>query len=267
MLAYPHIDPVAVAIGPLKVHWYGLMYLFGIGVAWWLARRRCARPDSPVRREQLDDLIFYAAMGVVLGGRIGYSLFYQFEQLLENPLWLFKVWEGGMSFHGGLLGVIFAVWLYARRIGQPFWAVIDFVAPLVPPGLFAGRLGNFINAELWGRPTELPWGMVFPTDPTGLPRHPSQLYEAALEGLLLFVVLYWFSARPRPRMAVSGLFLTGYGLSRFLVEYLREPDAYLGLQLLDLSRGQWLCVPMIAFGIALIAWAYARRERLEGRPA
>lgn len=267
MLSYPQIDPVLVAIGPIKVHWYGIMYLVAIGIGWWLARRRCNNRWSPITPEQLDDLVFYAAMGVVLGGRIGYTLFYQFDNLLEDPLWLFKVWEGGMSFHGGMLGVIFAMWLYARKIGKPFWSTIDFVAPLVPPGLFFGRLGNFINGELWGRPTDAPWGMVFPHDHAQLPRHPSQLYEAALEGLVLFVLLYWFSAKPRPRMAVSGLFLMGYGAARFAVEFVREPDADIGLQLLGLSRGQWLCVPMLVFGLILLVVAYRRRQYPEGSPA
>jgi phosphatidylglycerol:prolipoprotein diacylglycerol transferase len=259
MLPYPEIDPVAFSAGPLRVHWYGLAYLAGLALAWWLAVRRSARPDSPVQREQVDDLIFYGALGVVLGGRLGYALFYGSDRLAEDPGWLLRVWQGGMSFHGGLLGVVAAVYLFGRRRRIGFGPLLDFVAPLVPLGLALGRLGNFIGQELWGRPTDVPWAMVFPRDPLQLARHPSQLYQFALEGVLLFVILFWFSARPRPTWAVAGLFSLGYGCLRFFVEFFREPDAHIGFQALGwMTRGQLLCLPMIALGICLIAVAYHR---------
>ncbi|HUH36962.1 MAG TPA: prolipoprotein diacylglyceryl transferase [Spongiibacteraceae bacterium] len=261
MLKHPDFDPVAVHLGPLAVHWYGLMYLAGFGCAWYLAVRRCRRADSPLARQQVDDLIFYGAMGVVLGGRLGYALFYHFDRVLDDPLWLLRVWEGGMSFHGGLLGVVVAMLWYARRLGVDAGRLGDFVAPLVPLGLFFGRIGNFIGQELWGRPTDLPWAMVFPQDPLQLARHPSQLYQAALEGLALFALLWWFSSRPRPTWSVTGLFLAGYGVARFLVEFAREPDAHIGFDLLGwLTRGQLLSLPMIAAGLALLLWS-CRRDR------
>ncbi len=257
MLPYPEIDPVAFALGPVKVHWYGLTYLAGIAFGWWLAASRTARPGSPLRREQVDDLIFYAAMGVVLGGRLGYTLFYGGDRLAQDPAWILRVWEGGMSFHGGFLGVLFAMWLFGRRRGIRYWVLMDFVAPLVPVGLALGRLGNFIGQELWGRPTDVPWAMVFPADPLQLPRHPSQLYQFALEGMLLFAILIWFSRKPRPVMAVSGVFSLGYGCLRFFAEFFREPDAHLGFQALGwVTRGQILCLPMIALGLYLLYRAY-----------
>jgi phosphatidylglycerol:prolipoprotein diacylglycerol transferase len=260
MLTYPAIDPVAVSLGPLKVHWYGLAYLAGLAFAWWLAHRRCRRPDSPLAASQVDDLIFYSALGVVLGGRIGYVLFYGGERLAEDPSWLLRVWEGGMSFHGGFLGVILANLLYARRQGIPFVALLDFVAVLTPLGLALGRLGNFIGQELWGRATDVPWAMVFPRDPLQLPRHPSQLYQFALEGMLLFLVILWFSRRPRPRGAVAGVFAAGYALLRFFAEFFREPDAHIGFQAFGwMTRGQLLCLPMLAIGLYLIWNAYGRR--------
>lgn len=259
MLVYPQIDPVAVAIGPLKVHWYGLAYLAGLAFAWWLAARRSARPDSPLQRGQVDDLIFYCALGVVLGGRIGYTLFYGLGQLAEDPTWALRVWEGGMSFHGGLLGVILASWLYARRQRVPFGRLLDFVAPLAPLGLALGRLGNFVGQELWGRPSDVPWAMVFPRDPLQLPRHPSQLYQFALEGMTLFVLLLLFSRRPRPTWALSGAFALGYGVLRFAVEFFRQPDAHIGFQAFGwMTRGQLLCLPMIALGLYLLWYAYRR---------
>jgi phosphatidylglycerol:prolipoprotein diacylglycerol transferase len=260
MLTYPAIDPVAFSLGPVKVHWYGLTYLAGLAFAWWLARRLSTRPGSPLRREQIDDLIFYAALGVVLGGRIGYVVFYGGQRLADDPGWLLRVWEGGMSFHGGLLGVIIAMALFARRHAISLLSLLDFVAVLTPVGLGLGRLGNFIGQELWGRPTDVPWAMVFPRDPLQLPRHPSQLYQFALEGMLLFAVLYLFSRRPRPAGAVGGLFCLGYGVLRFFVEFFREPDAHIGFQAFGwLTRGQLLCVPMVAVGVALLWYAYRRR--------
>lgn len=262
MLVHPNFDPVAVAIGPLAVHWYGLMYLGGFAAAWWLAHRRARRADSPVSRAQIDDLVFYAAVGVVLGGRIGYVLFYNFGQFLQQPLWLFKVWEGGMSFHGGLLGVIAAMWLFARVRQIEFGRLLDFVAPLAPIGLGLGRLGNFIGQELWGRATDVPWAMLFPKDPSQLPRHPSQLYQFALEGVLLFTIVWWFSSRPRPTWAVGGLFALCYGLFRFIVEFFREPDSHIGFEAFGwMSRGQELSLPMIAIGAIALIYAYTRQPR------
>ncbi|MAL99883.1 MAG: prolipoprotein diacylglyceryl transferase [Alteromonadaceae bacterium] len=259
MLQHPRFDPVAISIGPLDIHWYGLTYLFGFLAGWWLGTRRARKPWSPLNEAQVGDLIFYIAMGVILGGRFGYVLFYNFDKFIENPLWLFMVWTGGMAFHGGLIGVILAMVLFARRLGITFFQLADFVAPLVPLGLAAGRLGNFINGELWGRPTDVPWAMVFPGTGDGIARHPSQIYQFLLEGLLLFAVLWWFSARPRPRMAVSGLFLLGYGLLRFIAEFFREPDAHLGFVALDwMSMGQILSVPMIIAGAILLVLAYRR---------
>ena len=258
MLTYPNIDPVALDLGPLKVHWYGLMYVIGFAGAWWLGNRRARQ--AGFTRDQVGDLIFYGAMGVILGGRLGSVLFYNFSSFLADPWMIFRIWEGGMSFHGGLLGVLVAMGLFARKTRRGFFEITDFVAPLVPVGLFTGRLGNFINGELWGRPTDLPWGMVFP-HVDAVPRHPSQLYEAALEGVLLFIVLWLFSARPRPVMAVSGLFLLGYGGFRFLVEFAREPDAWIGFVALDwMSMGQVLSAPMILAGAGLLYWAYRKRS-------
>jgi phosphatidylglycerol:prolipoprotein diacylglycerol transferase len=256
MLAHPQIDPIAFAIGPLAVRWYGLMYLVGFGAGWWLGRRRIAKELAPVTREQLDDLVFYAVLGVILGGRLGYVLFYKPGYYLQHPLEIAAVWQGGMSFHGGLLGVMAAMAYAAWRKGVPYLALMDFVAPLCPLGIAAGRLGNFINGELWGRVTGVPWGMVF-RGAGPAPRHPSQLYEFALEGVALFFLLWWFSSKPRPRGRVSALFLIGYGTFRFIAEFGREPDAFLGFLALGLTMGQWLCLPMIAGGIAL--WAWSRR--------
>ncbi len=257
MLPYPEIDPVAIALGPVKIHWYGLTYLAGIAFGWWLAVKRSARPDSPVARGQVDDLIFYSALGVVLGGRFGYALFYGGEKLAEDPTWLLRVWQGGMSFHGGFLGVLFAMFLFARRHKIGFWPLMDFVAPLVPLGLGLGRLGNFIGQELWGRATDVPWAMVFPRDPLQLARHPSQLYQFALEGVLLFAVVFWFSSKPRPTCAVSGVFSLGYGCVRFFAEFFREPDQHLGFQAFGwVTRGQILSLPMIALGVILLVIAY-----------
>tara|TARA_R110002110_G_scaffold205066_7_gene416923 strand:- start:45753 stop:46607 length:855 start_codon:yes stop_codon:yes gene_type:complete len=260
MLPYPEIDPVAIALGPVKVHWYGLAYLVGLGFAWWLAVRRTAQPWSVLRREQVDDLIFYAALGVVLGGRLGYAIFYGGDKLMDDPSWLLRVWQGGMSFHGGLLGVIFAAYIFARRQSIDFGGLLDFIAPLAPLGLALGRLGNFIGQELWGRASDAPWAMVFPRDPLQLARHPSQLYQFALEGVLLFVIVFWFSRTRRPTWAVAGVFSLGYGCLRFVAEFFREPDAHLGFQALGwVTRGQLLSLPMIALGIYLLWRAYSRQ--------
>ncbi len=266
MLTYPDIDPVAVAIGPLKVHWYGLMYLVGFAGGWWLGRTRARRPNSGWTPQQVDDLLFYIVLGVVLGGRLGYVLFYSFPQFIEHPLTLFRIWEGGMSFHGGLLGVLVAMWIYGRRGGRSFFQLTDFIAPLVTIGLGAGRIGNFINGELWGKVTGLPWGMQlpcrwYPGYCEGLaeaklspPVHPSQLYEALLEGLVLFLILWIYASRPRPTMAVSGLFLICYGIFRFGVELVRLPDAHLGYLTLGwVTMGQVLSLPMIIAG-AILFW-------------
>ncbi len=271
MIAYPQIDPVLVALGPLKVHWYGLMYLLAFASAWWLGRRRANLANSIIQPQQIDDLIFYGAVGVVLGGRIGSVLFYNFDSFLADPLYLLRIWQGGMSFHGGFLGVLIAMALYRRKLGCRFFELTDFIAPLVPLGLAAGRFGNFINAELWGAPSNLPWAIKlscaqFPptnyTDYAGplcySPRHPSQLYEMLLEGLVLFIALWFLSSKPRPVMAVSGYFLLLYGVARSSVELVRLPDAHIGYMMNTdwLTRGFVLSVPMIIVGLAFIIYAY-----------
>ena len=263
MLTYPQIDPVAVALGPLKIHWYGLMYLVGIGGAWLLASRRLKDFDPAWSKEKLSDLVFWVAMGVILGGRLGYALFYDLPAYAADPLKIVRVWEGGMSFHGGLIGVMLATWWFGRRNGKSFFQLMDFIAPLVPIGLGAGRIGNFINAELWGKVSDVPWAMIFPTGGP-LPRHPSQLYQFALEGVALFVILWIYSRKPRPTMAVSGLFAACYGVFRFIVEFVRVPDAQLGYLAFGwLTMGQVLCVPMILGGIGLMIYAY-RRKAVQG---
>jgi len=261
MLTYPDIDPVALSLGPLKIHWYGIMYLVGFGAAWWLGNLRARLPGSPLATEQISDLIFYGALGAVLGGRVGYILFYDFANYLENPLTILKVWEGGMAFHGGLIGVAVAMWLYSRKLNLRFFVVTDFLAPLVPIGLGAGRIGNFINGELWGRTTDVPWGMVFPYAGE-LPRHPSQLYQAGMEGLFLFLILWFYSNKPRPTMAVSGLFLIGYGIFRIVAEFFRQPDAHIGYLALGwLTEGQLLSLPMVIAGVILMLFAYRRQAQ------
>ncbi|MEZ5511628.1 MAG: prolipoprotein diacylglyceryl transferase [Gammaproteobacteria bacterium] len=261
MLKYPEINPVAISIGPLDIRWYGIMYLVGFVAGFLLLNRRAKRPNSGWTTEQVSDLIFYGAMGVILGGRIGYILFYNFSAFLNDPLTLFKVWQGGMSFHGGLLGVMIAVWLFARHTKKSYWDILDYGAPIVPIGLGLGRIGNFIGGELYGRITDGPWGMVFPTGGE-LARHPSQLYQATLEGLALFTILWFFSRKPRPRYAVSGLFALFYGIFRFVVEFAREPDAHLGFIAFDwLTMGQLLSVPLILVGVFLLYLAYGRQSR------
>ncbi len=259
MIAYPDIDPVAFELGPVAVRWYGISYIVGIGAAWWLLARRARRAEYGWSAEQVSDLIFFGAVGAILGGRLGYVLFYNLPAYLSEPLAIFKVWQGGMSFHGGLLGVFVALWWLSRRLQRPLFAVTDYLIPVVPVGLFCGRLGNFANGELWGAPTGLPWGMIFP-DPRagGVPRHPSQLYEAGLEGIVLFIVLWWFSARIRPTRSVSGLFLVLYGVLRCGIELVREPDGQLGYLAFGwLTMGQILSFPMIVFGVWLLASARA----------
>ncbi|WP_346799038.1 prolipoprotein diacylglyceryl transferase [Halomonas sp. Bachu 37] len=259
---YPDIDPIAISLGPLQVHWYGLMYVVGFVSAWWLGCRRA--PRIGLTSEDIGDFLFYTAIGVVAGGRLGYALFYGLEQWLADPLWIVRIWDGGMSFHGGLLGVLLATFYFARKKHLAFFTLTDFIAPLVPIGLGAGRIGNFINRELPGRVTDLPWGMPFP----GMgpqPRHPSALYEALLEGLVLFVILWWVSAKPRARGLVSGLFLLLYGLFRFMVEFVRLPDAHIGFIAFGwLTMGMLLTLPMIALGLALVVWS--RKQPVDGRP-
>jgi phosphatidylglycerol:prolipoprotein diacylglycerol transferase len=262
MLTYPHINPIAFSLGPLHVHWYGIMYLLGFVAAWLLARHRAGRPGSTWTPLDVDDLIFYCAMGVILGGRIGWCIFYGHDVIAQNWLNLFRIWDGGMSFHGGMLGVAAAVWLFARIKKKHFGDVLDFVAPLPGIGLAAGRLGNFINGELWGKTTTLPWGFRM-TDPDGQAavRHASQLYEATLEGLVLFVIVWWFTGKPRPRLAPTGLFLMVYGLARFTVEWVRMPDANIGYLAGEwLTMGMLLTIPMIVIGAALVAFAYRRDQ-------
>lgn len=260
MFEYPRIDEVIFEIGFIKIRWYGLMYVIGFLVGWWLARRRCGRAGSPVSCEQVDDLIFYAMLGVLIGGRVGYVLVYGWAELAADPLYLFKITEGGMSFHGGLVGVMVAMGLYARRIGRTFFQIADFTAPLVPVGLGAGRIGNFINGELWGSTTTVPWGVIY----NGELRHATQLYEAALEGLVLFVILWWYSSRPRPQMAVSALFLLLYGLFRFYVEFYRLPDSHLDYLAFGwVTMGQVLSAPMIIAGAVMLGVAYSRRWKKE----
>ena len=257
MLVHPHIDPIAIHLGPFGIHWYGLMYLIGFMALLWLGKWRIRHtPSSGWTEKQLDDALFYGALGVVLGGRLGYVLFYQPAHFLAHPVEIFAVWQGGMSFHGGFLGVLAAMALFARKEGMRWLGMMDFIAPLVPPGLAAGRLGNFINGELWGRPTDLPWGMIFP-QVDNLPRHPSQLYEFTLEGIALFLLLWLYSSKPRPAGAVSGLFLIGYGSFRFLVEFTRQPDDFLGFFAMGLTMGQLLSLPMIFLGI----WMFRRAGR------
>lgn len=264
MLIHPQIDPVALSLGPISIHWYGLTYLLAFGLFLGLARLRLKHPSfqasvspgQPWQARDVEDILFMGVLGVVLGGRVGYCLFYKPAYYLSNPLEILAVWQGGMSFHGGLLGVLLAMVWFARSRQRPWLHVMDFIAPCVPTGLAAGRLGNFINGELWGRvaSADLPWGMVF-RGAGDLPRHPSQLYQLLLEGLLLFLLLWLYARKARPIGAVSGLFLMGYGALRFVAEFFREPDQHLGLLSLGLSMGQWLCVPMVLAGAVMWRWA------------
>ena len=275
MIVYPDIDPVVVALGPVKIHWYGMMYLIAFASVWWLGKRRASQPHSIIRPDQIDDLVFYGALGAVLGGRIGSVFFYNIDSFINDPLYLLKIWQGGMSFHGGFMGVLIAMEWYRRKIGCSFFQLTDFIAPLIPLGLAAGRLGNFINAELWGAPGTVPWAMKlsceqFPPDryvdfagPLCFsPRHPSQLYEMIFEGLLLFILLWLISAKPRPVMTVSGYFLMLYGVARTGVEFIRLPDAHIGYLLNTdwLTKGIVLSVPMIIFGIGFIIFAHRKNR-------
>jgi phosphatidylglycerol:prolipoprotein diacylglycerol transferase len=251
MFTYPNIDPIAFSLGPLKVHWYGLMYLFGFIAAWLLGNWRAKHYQLDWNAEQISDIVFYGALGVILGGRIGYMLFYDFPGVLHNPLSLFKIWEGGMSFHGGLIGVAIAVWIFCRKYGKTYLQVGDFIAPLVPLGLGAGRIGNFINGELWGRVTDVPWGMVYPQVDEQV-RHPSQLYEFGLEGIGLFVLLWCYAAKPRPTGRISALFLIGYAICRLIAECFRQPDQQMGYLAFGwLTMGQVLSIPMLLIGLWL----------------
>jgi phosphatidylglycerol:prolipoprotein diacylglycerol transferase len=251
MLIHPEFDPIAIHIGSFGIHWYGLMYLLGFLSLLWLGKWRIRRnPDSGWKVSDVDDILFYGALGVILGGRLGYVLFYQPTYFSQHPQEILYLWQGGMSFHGGFLGVLAAMALFSRKTGKRWLEIMDFVAPLVPIGLGAGRMGNFINGELWGRATDMPWGMVFPKV-DAVARHPSQLYEFALEGVVLFLILWIYSSKPRPRGTVSALFLIGYGSFRFLAEYTREPDSYLGLLSMGLSMGQWLSLPMVIAGLVM----------------
>ncbi len=263
MLIHPNFDPIALQLGPIAIRWYGLMYLAAFAIVIFLGRYRIRnQPWLSITSRDLDDMLFYGVLGVVLGGRLGYIFFYKPLEYLHDPIRIFFVWEGGMSFHGGFLGVVLAMVWFARSHGKRWLQVTDFIAPLCPLGLGAGRIGTFINAELWGRPSDVPWAMVFP-QVDGLARHPSQLYEFLLEGLVLFALVWLYSRRWRPLGAVSGVFLVGYGVLRFTVEFTREPDSFLGLLPLDLSMGQWLSLPMIVAGLVLIIWAnrHGRRPR------
>lgn len=255
MLIHPNFDPVALQLGPLAIHWYGLTYLIGFAGAWWLGTRRCNEQYGWTRQEATD-FVFYGALGAILGGRIGYMLFYGWESLSADPMMILRIWEGGMSFHGGFIGVALAFILFARSTGRTPFQVADFVAPMITVPVFTVRIGNFINGELWGRVTEQPWGMVF-ARAGDLPRHPSQLYEACLEGLVMGLILWWYSSKPRPAGSVSGLFAALYGCFRFIIEFAREPDAHLGYVAFGwMSMGQVLSLPLVALGLGMIAYAY-----------
>jgi phosphatidylglycerol:prolipoprotein diacylglycerol transferase len=267
MFVHPQFDPIALRFGPIAIHWYGITYLVAFGLFMWLATLRTRQPQyaqAGWTRRDVEDLLFFGVLGVVIGGRLGYALFYKFDYYLQNPLEVFMVWKGGMAFHGGLLGVLVAMAVFARRRGRRFFEVTDLIAPAVPLGLASGRIGNFINGELWGRQADpsLPWAMVFPQSGSDIPRHPSQLYQFSLEGVLLFVLLWLYARRPHPVGRVSGAFLVGYGTFRFIAEYFREPDSFLGLRALNLSQGQWLCVPMVLAGI-VIWWKAGKKSEAQ----
>jgi phosphatidylglycerol---prolipoprotein diacylglyceryl transferase len=273
MLVHPQFDPVAIHLGPLAIRWYGLMYLLGFALFILLGRYRIKQnPQGPFTPAALDDMLFYGVLGVIVGGRLGHVLFYHFGYYVQHPLEIFAVWQGGMSFHGGFLGVITAMALVARKYRLRWLAVTDFIAPLVPLGLGAGRIGNFLNAELWGRPADVPWATIFP-NVDAVPRHPSQLYEFALEGAAFFILLWLYSSKPRPVGAVSAMFLIGYGVFRSFAEFFREPEeGFMGVMTLGISMGQWLSLPMVVAGILMLYWAYhqtpapVQGQALAGRP-
>jgi phosphatidylglycerol---prolipoprotein diacylglyceryl transferase len=276
MLMYPNIDPIAVQIGPLAVHWYGISYLVAFGLVMLLANFRLKHEPyasitgpSAWSRKDIEDMLFYGVLGTIIGGRLGFCLFYKPVYYLHNPLEIFAVWQGGMSFHGGMIGVAVSQWYYARSRHKPFWQHMDFVAPCIPLGLASGRVGNFINGELWGRPADasLPWAMVFPQSGSMIPRHPSQIYQFLMEGVLLFIILWLYARKERKPGQVTALFVLGYGAFRFIAEYFREPDAYLGLLTFGMSMGQWLCVPMILGGAVMWAWFATRPEPVAPRRA
>ena len=264
MLVHPQFSPIALQLGPVAIHWYGITYLVAFGLFLWLAARRAALPhfaQAGWSRRDVEDLLFYGVLGVVIGGRLGYVIFYKPGYYMAHPLEILAVWKGGMAFHGGLLGVIAAMAVFGRMKGRPFMQVMDLIAPCVPTGLASGRIGNFINGELWGREADpsLPWAMAFPQSGSMVARHPSSLYQFALEGLLLFVILWFYGRKPRGPGQVAGLFLIGYGVFRFIAEFFREPDAFLGLLALSMSMGQWLCVPMVLVGVVL--WVHGARRK------
>ena len=259
MLTYPAIDPIAFHIGSWPVYWYGLMYLVGFLAGWGLLSLRIRLSPRGINQDQLSDLVFYTALGAIIGGRLGYMIFYDWHVLFSDPLLIFQTWKGGMSFHGGLIGAIAAIYFCTKKLKLSMLALTDLIAPAVPVGLGAGRIGNFINGELWGRVTEAPWGMIFPN--AGIySRHPSQLYEFFLEGIILFLVLWIYSSKPKPLGAVSGLFVLGYGTFRFIIEFFREPDAQIGYLAGGLTEGQWLSLPMILLGLGVMWWAYKHSE-------
>jgi phosphatidylglycerol:prolipoprotein diacylglycerol transferase len=269
MLVHPDFDPVAFRIGPLAVRWYGLMYLVGFLAFAWLGRLRARQAWRGISLQDVDDLLFWGVFGVIVGGRLGYVLLYKPGEYLRHPLEILMLWHGGMASHGGVIGVIIVMWLFARSRGKSFLAVADFVVPTLPVGLAAGRLGNFINGELWGRPADpsvWPWAMIFPKVDS-IPRHPSQLYQFALEGVLLFVILWFYSRRPRVTGTTAALFLVGYGTLRFIAEFAREPDDFLGLLRWNLSMGQWLSLPMIVIGLAMLVVLFRRAGRDPARQA
>ncbi len=272
MLVHPQFNPIALDLGPLKVHWYGLTYLAAFTLFYVLANIRAKRApfvQEGWTRQQVEDLLFFGVIGVVLGGRLGYVLFYKPDYYLSHPAEILALWQGGMAFHGGLLGVAIALWVFAKKQGRSFFSVTDLVVPCVPVGLAAGRIGNFINGELWGRLADpsLPWAMIFPQSGTDLPRHPSQLYQFGLEGLALFALVWWYGRKPRALGAVSGMFLMGYGVLRFSAEYFREPDSFLGLLAMNMSMGQWLCVPMVVIGALIFGAAQKDAFRPKDRKA
>jgi phosphatidylglycerol---prolipoprotein diacylglyceryl transferase len=261
-MMHPQFNPNAIELGPISIKWYGLTYLLAFALFYFLGKYRLTRTHyaktSGLHAQAMDDLLFYGVLGVILGGRLGWVIFYSDTNYLKDPLAILQIWKGGMSFHGGLVGVLVAMFFYARSHGVGFWTLMDFVAPLVPTGLASGRLGNFINGELWGRPTTGPWAMIFPQSGNMEPRHPSQLYQLSLEGLLLFGLLWWYSSKPRPTGHVAGFFAIGYAVFRFIVEFAREPDKNLGILTGGMTMGQWLCLPLLAIGV----WLMLRRQHV-----